>query len=201
MRSVKVALVAGLALLTVAIGLTLLGSPLSVAGSNRPPGQPEEPLDTTTSPSNSYCQSHELLPRGTSAIRIWLEAAAGPRVSVAVYSGGRLVTAGRRGSDWIGGSVTVPVRQLAHAVSNATVCVAFALHDETVVVQGSTSPQRMWIEYMRPGTRSWASLAGEVVRHMGLGRSPGGDWIVFLALALLVAIAALVSRVLVRELP
>lgn len=200
MRSVKVALAAGLTLLALAIGLTLLGSPMSVARTNRPAGQPEEPV-ASTKQSNRYCQADEVLPGGTSALRIWLEAAAGPRVSVAVYARGRLITGGQRGSDWIGGSVTVPVRPLAHAASPATVCVSFALHDETVVVQGSTGPVRMWIEYLRPGTRSWLSLAGEVVRHMGFGRAAAGTWIVFLALALLLAAAGLASRLLVREMP
>ena len=116
MRSVKVALAAGLTLLALAIGLTLLGSPMSVARANRPAGQPEEPVASTTQ-SAHYCEAGEVLPSGTSALRIWLEAAAGPRVNVAVYSNGRLVTDGHRGSDWIGGSVTVPVRPLSRTVS------------------------------------------------------------------------------------
>src|SRR5271155_2464955 len=121
MRSVKVALAAGLTLLTLAIGLTLLGSPVSVARTNRPPGKPEEVIASTTRGA-SYCEPDEVLPRGTSAIRVWLVAEAGPRVSVVVYSGGRPITSGERGSHWIGGSVTVPVRPLAHTVSHATVC-------------------------------------------------------------------------------
>ena len=59
----------------------------------------------------------------------------------------------------------------------------------------------MWIEYLHPGTRSWLSLAGEVARHMGFGRAGAGTWVVFLALALLVAAAGLASRLLLRELP
>lgn len=200
MRSVKVALAAGLTLLALAIGLTLLGSPMSVARANRPAGQPEEPVASTTQ-SAHYCEAGEVLPSGTSALRIWLEAAAGPRVHVAVYSKGRLIAGGQRGSDWIGGAVTVPVRPLAYTASPVSVCVSFALRDETVIVQGSTEPSRMWIEYLHPGTRSWLSRAGEVVRHMGFGRAAAGTWIVFLALALLVAAAGLASRLLLREMP
>jgi hypothetical protein len=200
MRSVKVALAAGLTLLALAIGVTLLGSPTSVARTNRPAGQPEEPVATTTQ-SARYCEAGEVLPSGTSALRIWLEAAAGPRVIVAVYAKGRLITGGQRGSDWIGGAVTVPVQPLAHTASPVTVCVSFALRDETVIVQGSTAPLHMWIEYLRPGTRSWLSLTGEVVRHMGLGRAGAGIWVVLLALALLLAAAGLASRLLVKEMP
>lgn len=200
MRSVKLALTAGLTLLALAIGLTLLGSPISVARSNRPLGQPEEPIASVTRGA-SLCQPHEVLPSGTSAIRVWLEAAAGPRVRLVVYSGGRRVTSGEHGSDWIGGSVTVPVTPLARTVSDAKVCVSFVAQDETVVVQGTVTPPRVWLEYLRPGRRSWASLAGNVAQHMGLGRAPDGTWIVFLALALLVAVAALASRLIVSETP
>jgi hypothetical protein len=200
MRSVKVALVAGLTLLLLAVGLTLLGSPASVARTNQPPGGSVEPI-AIVDHNATYCQAGEVLPRDTSAIRVWLEAASGPRVKLAVYSGGHRLTGGEHGSDWIGGSVTVPVRPLARTVSDATVCVSFAVHDETVTVQGTSQPQRMWIEYMRPGTRSWVSLAGEVAHHMGLGRGLPGTWIVFLALALLVSVAGIASAVLVRELP
>jgi hypothetical protein len=200
MRSVKVALTAGLTLLALAIGVTLLGSPMVLARTNRPPGKPEEPI-ATTDHSASYCQSEETLPHGTSAIRVWLDAVAGPRVTVAVLSGGRPLTSGERGSGWVGGSVTVPVRPLARTVPNATVCVSFALKDETLTVQGTSATQRMWIEYLRPGKASWASLAGALARHMGLGRALPGTWVVFLALALLATAVTIASRVLVRELP
>jgi hypothetical protein len=201
MRSVKVALAAGLTLLVLAIGLTLLGSPPNVARSNRLSGKPEEPIARITEGS-SYCQPGELLPRGTSAIRVWLEADAGPRVHLVVYAHGHPVTSGWRGSNWIGGSVTVPVRPLARSVSHADVCVSFSLHDETVTMQGTNGPAPLlWIEYLRPGTRTWASLAGEIARHMGLGRATSGTWIVFVALALLAALVALASSLLIGEMP
>jgi len=213
MRAVKTALLAGLALLVIALVLTLLGSPMSVARMNRAPGQSEE-LVTSTNQSANYCQAHEVLPRGTSAIRIWIDAAAGPRVRVVVSSDGRPIISGERGSGWVGGSVTVPVKPLPRAVSGATVCVSFRLKDETIIVQGEHAPAttaarsgqealsgRIWIEYLRPGTRSWASLAPEVARHMGFGRAAAGTWIVFLALALLAAVVVLASNLVLRELP
>jgi hypothetical protein len=209
MRGVRIALAAGLALMAIAIVVTLLGSPISVAASNTVPSRPEEPLASTTHGS-SYCQEHETLPRGTSAIRVWLAAAYGPRVHVTVRSGGHLISGGYGGSGWSGGSVTVPVKPLAHAVSGATVCVSFALRDETVLVIGNrASPahagspaisSRMWIEYMHPGTVSWASLVPSVIRHMGFGRAAPGTWVVYLALALVVAVAALASNAVLRDL-
>lgn len=213
MPNTKVALLAGLALLATATALTLSQSPLSVARATRTPGATEEPIAATTHGA-TYCQAHETLPRDTSAIRIWLDASAGPAVSVVVSSGGRPVTSGVRGSDWIGGSVTVAVRPLERDVGDATLCVSFSLRDETLIVQGSAAPAaiaahdgrralagRMWIEYLRPGTRSWASLAPEILRHMGFGRAGAGTWLVYIALLLLAGVLALASSLILRELP
>jgi len=212
MRSVKLALLTGLALLALATGLTLTGSPATVAAGNRASGGGVQPIGTTTHGA-TYCQAHEVLPRGTSAIRVWLDAAAGPRVRVTVSSAGRTIASGTRGSNWIGGSVTVPVRPLPHRVADATLCVSFALQDETIVPQGMPAPAalaahdgrqalagRMIVEYLRSGERSWLSLAGEVARRMGLGRVAAGTWVVLVALALLCAAIALASRLLLREL-
>lgn len=208
MRSVKVTLAAGLALVAIAIGLTLLQSPLSVAASNKVPGT----AIWTTTRGATYCQAHESLPPEVSAIRIWLDAAAGPRVSVVVSSRGHVLTGGSRPSIWVGGSVTVPVRPLPRASSDVTVCVSFPLGEETIFVDGGTTPAgvaayegtvplygRMGIEFLRPDTRTWASQALEVARRMGLGRAAAGTWIALVALALLASIVVLCSRLILRE--
>jgi hypothetical protein len=212
MRSAKLVLLAGLLLTAVAIVLTLLQSPISVVGTN---GVADSQTSIGSTPHNAtFCQSGERLPRGTSAIRVSLFAAAGPRVSVDVYARGRRLAGGTRGSIWIGDSVTIPVESLPRTIAGATVCVSFRVRDETIIAMGATTAAsvvardgahrlggRMRIEYLRAGTRSWASLAPEIARHMGLGRAAGGTWIVFLAVALLVAAAVLASRLVLRELP
>jgi hypothetical protein len=210
MAKTATALVLGLTLLGVAIGLTLSRSPMTVAASNKTPGSAEELASTDE--SSTFCQARETLPRGTSAIRIWLSADAGPAMTVVVYSHRRAITRGKRGSDWIG-TPTIPVKPLPRTVSGVTVCTSFALRDERVIVEGNPTSLavaaqdgqqalqgRIWIEYLRPGTRSWASLASEVVRHMSLGRAVAGTWIVYLALLLLLLVAALASHLVVREL-
>jgi len=210
MRSVKVVLAVGLALLALAVAATLLQSPLSVAARNRVPGNETGIWKTTH--GATYCQDHESLPREVSAIRIWLDASAGPRVSVVVSSRGQVLTSGSRPSIWIGGSVTVPVKPLPRAVSDVTVCVSFPLGDETIFVGGSLTPAsvaayegpvplqgRMGIEFLRPDTRSWAAQALEVARRMGLGRAAPGTWIVLVALALLASVVVLCSRLILRE--
>jgi hypothetical protein len=212
MRSPRVALVAGLALVLAAIGLTLSRSPVSVAGTNRSAGRVEELIGSTLK-SSEYCQSGETLPRGTSAIRVWMDAAAGPHVKVVVLARGRPVTSGQRGSNWIGGSVTVPVKPLPDTVGDATVCVSFPLRYEEIIFQGNPSSPataahdgshrlkgRIWMEYLRPGTRTWASMLAEVARRVSFGRALTGTWVVLLLLALVCAIAGLASSLVLREL-
>jgi hypothetical protein len=204
MGTVKIALGAGLLLLAGAIVVALSRAPASVAGANKAPGGGEALIASTTAGA-TYCQAREVLPHGTSAIRVWLDAAAGPRVLVSLYSAGRLIGSGTRGSGWTGGSVTVPVKPLTRTFAGVTVCVSFHAHDETIVVQGAyTPPQdeahdggrplpgRISIEYLRPGPRSWLSLVPDVIRHMSLGRAWAGTWIVYLMLALVASIVAIV---------
>lgn len=211
MRSVKIALGAGLTLIALALLATLLGSPMSIASTNKVRGA-EAPLAEATH-GTSYCQSGEILPNGTSAIRVWIDAAAGPLVHLVVSAHGQTITGGTRGSNWIGSSVTVPVRPLAHAVSGTTVCVSFSLRDERIIAQGRVSTPavaaregsrplagRIFIDYLRPGTRSWLSMVIEVARRMGLGRTAAGTWVALAALALMATALALASRLLLREL-
>jgi hypothetical protein len=208
----RAALLASLTLLALAVALTLTRSPVSVAGTNVPPGVAEEPIASTQTGA-SYCQAGERLPREVSAIRVWLAAVTGPRVTLAVRGDGRRLTGGSSASGWSGGSVTVPVTALAHAISDVTLCASFQLRDETVYVQGSGAsaadglragarelPARMWVEYLRPSTSSWVTLIPSILRHMGFGHAAPGRWSAFAALALLAAAAALASRAAFKEL-
>jgi hypothetical protein len=212
MRSVAVALAAGLTALVLAIGVTMLHSPMSVARTNGVATE-EHRIDMTRHDA-SYCQANELLPQGTSALRLSFSALTGPRIHVVVTAGGRQTTSGERSSAWTSRVVTVPVKPLPRTVANVTVCASFRLKDESVTVFGEPTPPasaardgrrhlmgRFFIEYLRPGRRSWASLASSTVAHMGLGRAAAGAGIVLLAIALLVAIAAIASRLVLEELP
>jgi hypothetical protein len=211
MRGVKVALATGLALLAAAIGITLLQSPISVAGTNGIPQ--EEAIIAVAQRGTTYCQAQEHLPRGTSAIRLGLSATTGPRLSLVVTSGRRVVTSGVRDAGWTTRGVTVPVTPLPRAISEARICVSFPPSNEMVLLYGrETSPSiaasvgqqalpgRFWIEYLRPGKGSWASLAPSVARRMGLGRAGAGIWIVLLTLALMMVVATLASNLVLREL-
>jgi Predicted membrane protein (DUF2142) len=204
MREVRIALAGGLALMALALVLTLSGAPATVA-----PTHPI-PIDAelgTTDHGSRVCQSDETVPRGTTALRFSLKALIGPRIDVTASAGGRLVTSGDRNAGWTAGSVTVPVRRVARTVAHAKVCLAFALSEETVEMAGGRTsharaavtsggqvlPGRIKIEYLLRGDRSWWSLARATARHLGLGRAWAGTWVALIALALMVAVLALTS--------
>ncbi|HTU77351.1 MAG TPA: hypothetical protein VMF09_01170 [Solirubrobacteraceae bacterium] len=210
MRSVRIALAAGLALTALGIGVLLSRSPPVVAGT----GTVRQEKRFASSPGGaSVCQAGERLPAGTSALRLALAAILGPAVTVEVLEGDRLLTRGERGAGWGGGAVTVHVKPLARTRSAVTVCFAFAgehervslLGEETPASLAASTPQgvlpgRIRIEYLRPGGSSWWSLAAQVARHMGLGRAWAGTWIALLVLSLTAASATLALWLGVREL-
>lgn len=210
MREARIAVAAGLALIVLALGAVLAHSPASVARSNGIPTQ--DPLGAGRG-SATVCQAGETLPRGTTAIVVSLSAYHGPRLSAEVLAGGHVLTRGARGSNWSGRTVTIALKPLSHTVGQVTVCVAFAVNHELVVPFGLPTqpalaatanavalPGRLRTEYLRPGNRSWWSLARSTAVHLGLGRAASGTWVAFLALALALAVATTASVALLREL-
>jgi hypothetical protein len=213
MRSVRVALVAGLALTAVAIGVTLTGSPTTLISTNRVPINALLADGNNPSESKKVCQANEVLPQGTSAIRTWVEDIVGPKVTVEALSGTRILTSGTRPPGWIGGTVTVPVTPVRRTTSHVEVCFTLnPTYENTsmfgdsappairAIAGGQSLPGRLRIEYLKPDRRSWSSLALPVVRRMGLGRAPSGIAVVLLIAAFMTAMLILVSRVILREL-
>jgi hypothetical protein len=211
MRGVGIALAAGLAITAAAVGVTLSGSPPSVAATNGISG--EETLGSTRQ-SVSACQGGEALPSGTSAIRLAFIAEIGPRITVTALSGKRVLTHGTRRAGWSGGVVTVPVRRVAHASSGVNICFTLGPTVEPIRISGSSTPAaialstpegqklpgRMRIEYLRPDDASWFSLLPSIARRMGLGHAWAGTWIVFALLAAMAGAMTLGSWLILREL-
>ena len=203
-RRVKVALASGLLLLAIALLLVLLQSPISVAGSNGTPLHEGE--IALIRHDASLCQGGEELPSGTTALRIWLGALTGPSLHLDVVSSDRVIRRATRPAGWGGRSVTIAIQRLPHAVRNAEICVSFAIRYEGIAVFGGPAARplaaredakplsgRFVVQYMRPGNRSWVSLASLVAAHLELGRANPGAWVVVATIALLAAIAALAS--------
>jgi hypothetical protein len=212
MPSVRIALAVGLGLTAAAIGATLSGSPPSVAATN---GISGETTIGTTRQSVSACQAGEVLPAGASAIRLAFVAEIGPPVTVTALSGKRVLAHGTRGAGWSGGVVTVPIRpRVSRTTPGVTVCFALGPTVEPLRISGENAPAalalstpsgerlpgRMRVEYLRPGSASWASLLPSVARRMGLGHAWDGTWIVFALLGAMASGATLASWLVLREL-
>ncbi|HXA53341.1 MAG TPA: hypothetical protein VNV37_00555 [Solirubrobacteraceae bacterium] len=203
-------LAGGLALIAIAVVVTLAHSPLVVVRRGPPP---ELPLVSTTQAA-AACQSGEALPHGTTAIRLSLTAALGPRVAVRVLSGARVVTRGTAPAGWSDASVTVPVQPLPRTLAPVKVCFATSYMNGKISMRGVHTapaeavrshegpplPGRMDIEYLRPGGSSWWSQVGAIARRLGLGRAASGTGNALLVLALLAALVSLSSWLVVREL-
>jgi hypothetical protein len=209
MRSVQIALVAGLTLVVIAIGVTLSRAPLSVAGTNSVAAQLAA---GHTRGDTRDCQQGGTLPVGTTVIRLSLSANVGPKVGLNVRLGSRVVTRGERGAGWgEEETVSVPVARVARTTPGTVVCTTVGPTIENLQINGT--PKRptpsgalglrdvlLRIEYLRAGRKSWWSLASSVAHHMGFGHAPGGAWIVYLLLVLMLAVVALASGLALREL-
>jgi hypothetical protein len=207
---VKAVLVAGLALVAIAMAIVLSGSPIRVIATD---GVTPQFIVGYIPGYTRTCQGGETIPAGTSAVRFGLDAAIGPPVTVTVLSAGRLITHGTRGAGWAGGDVTVAVARVRREIAGATVCFAFGHSREVIAAFGEHTGTavaalsagrplrgRVVLEYLAPGGRSWWSSALSVARRIGLGRAPSGTWIVLVLAALMAAAGALASWLIVREL-
>ncbi|MGA2163431.1 MAG: hypothetical protein ABSH36_03065 [Solirubrobacteraceae bacterium] len=211
MRGARVAIVGGLALTAIAAAIVLSGSPQVLAGSNGVAAVIYPPL-ASVSGGGGACQPDETVPAGSSAIRLSLEASAGPRIAVTVHSGATLIAHGESAPGWLGRVVTVPIEPIDSTVHQATVCFSFTGADERVSLLGvrtprqgaatsgaRTLPGRIAIEYLHAGSSSWWSLASEVARRLGLGRAWAGTWVAVMVAALMAAGLALASWLILRE--
>ncbi|HEY3827722.1 MAG TPA: hypothetical protein VGL57_00870 [Solirubrobacteraceae bacterium] len=208
---IRLALAAGLLLIALAAARTLAHAPLVVTLDNSL--VTHETLVSTTAPATA-CQAGEILPAGTSAIRLGLTTALGPRVRVTVWSGSRLLTEGVHGPGWEGASVTVPVRPVAsRTLAPVRVCLRLDLlngpvsmlgwdtrHAIAATGGGKRLPGRMHIEYLRPAQASWLSMASATARRLGFGRAASGIWNAVLVGALAALLVAISCWLVTREL-
>ncbi|HTW43261.1 MAG TPA: hypothetical protein VMD79_13205 [Solirubrobacteraceae bacterium] len=213
MRGVGITLAVGFTAMALAVGLSLLRSPATLTRTNGVADDTQTAV-AATSESAVYCQPNEELPAHTSAIRISLVASIGPRTRLYVLSAGHVLTSGEQGAGWTGSALAVPVRQLARAVPAATVCVAFRLRDGMLFLLGEDTPPdraaregrfalpgRMRVEFVSPGTRTWASMIPAIVRSIGLSHDGDGGLIVLVVLTLLALLVGLTTRLLLTDLP
>ncbi len=207
---IRLALAGGLALIALALVATLSHAPLVPDKARSVP--PETQLVATTH-NIGGCQSREVLPRGTTAIRLGLFGVTSPEVALRVFAGSRVLTEGTLAAGWSGEGATVPVRALPRTVASVRVCFTMESVTGEVTMVGRRTPPaeatvggarplpgRISIEYLHPGPRSWASLAVSVARRLGLGRAAAGTWNALLVLTLALTALTLSSWLVLRDL-
>ena len=59
---------------------------------------------------------------------------------------------------------------------------------------------RVRVEYLRPATASWWSLAPDVARRMGLGHAAAGTWSVLVVLTFMAGLLTLCAKRILRDL-
>ncbi len=206
---IPIVLAVGLALTFVAVAVAASRSPLKLLSASST--TIEGGLGGLASGA-SFCQPGETLPAGTSAIRFPLSSAYGPAMSVEVRAAGALVTKGSRGGEWVG-PTAIAVGTVKRTVTDATVCLKVGTVTEGTSLSGGKAGKghraslngrptgaATRIEYLRPGPKSWASLASSIAKRMGLGNASGGEWIVFLLIALMLAVIGIASGALISDL-
>jgi hypothetical protein len=204
MRPVRIALVAALITMSVAIVVVLSHAPVSVAGSN---GVLLDGESYTNGPLEN-CQGGGTLPRGTTAVRVSLLANVGPSVGVKALSRSGVITSGRHGSGWgTDDSVTVPVTRTRESTPDTVVCVSIGPATETIALKGAVvesagGKRALWLhlEYLRPGASSWLSRASAIARELDPARTPGGEAAALTAIALMLAATAVAARLILGEL-
>jgi hypothetical protein len=161
----------------------------------------------------AVCQGGELLPAGTSALRIPLR---GPRVPVlvALRRGGRVfervhatLTTPRGALD---GAARAPIAPPAHDLDGVEVCLR--ARSAVVILRGAPPPEvglttvaesstgtSIPIDYLARGSRSWWAQASTIADRLSLGRGDwGGRWVVWLLGALVLGSLGLTARVVLR---
>ncbi|HVR04462.1 MAG TPA: hypothetical protein VMS02_00360 [Solirubrobacteraceae bacterium] len=211
-RSVLVVLAVGLAAIVASLIAVLSHNPLVAAGNNAIAGQHYVELEEEKHPM-STCQTAGVVPRGTTALRLGVEGLYySPKLSLRMLSGSRVVReASHRGGGPPTPNVTVGVASFARSVQHARICVtvgptlgAVRYYGESSAAATSSGDElaqaQLHVEYLRPGSQSWWSSIGSILRHIGYGRAPSGEGVALLALVLMLAVVVTVSRLTLREL-
>ena len=226
MNKVTITLAMGIALVVLAVAVTLTRAPPRVvrAVGQEQVGRGEHRKLGLTTSDIAICQAEKCCRPAIGDSHL----AAGvlrARVQVVAYSGSTVLAEGRRGADWtaIG---HVPVQPLARSSTAVKLCFAIGPNSEPVAILGALRPPgsgrwptshrltpaaatiagvllggRVGLEYLAAGRGSWWSRTPPVAWHMGLGRAISGTWIVLFVAALMAAAGVLAVRLALRELP
>ncbi len=194
----------GLVVTMASVGFALSRSPATVAATN---GVPAEVTVAATAGIHSLCQPGGTIPAGTTAVRVSLSDNLGPRVDMQVLSGSTVISRGTREAGWgTTETVTVPVERVPAAIGNARVCLKLGagpeplqLNGKLIRTPGRSASLALRMEYLRAGSSTWLSLVASIARHLGMGRAPSGSWVAYLVIAIMLAVSAIASSLVVRQ--
>lgn len=193
----RIALGATLVVVIIALGVVLTASKPRQAGSNY---VKENAQAHILKGDQRYCQSGELIPGDTGALRLLVATfhRPTPDLVVTVKADGREVTSGRLSGGRREGHQEIPLRTVDDAVGDATVCVRPEGTLGRTVLYGDGEAVRF--EWLRPGSESWLSIVPAIAHRISLGKANpfGGLLLPFLVLVVIAA-WALACRVLLRE--
>ncbi|HEY3827725.1 MAG TPA: hypothetical protein VGL57_00885 [Solirubrobacteraceae bacterium] len=207
---IRLVLWTALLLIALAVAATLARAPQTVAATN---GVPLALTLTGTTSDTRVCQARERLPQDTSTVRLGLFALLGPKITLQIFTGPRLITEGTRAAGWDATEVAVAVKKTTRSISPATLCFGLTdVNSEVSLIgnrvapalamteRGKPLPGRISVEYAQPGRTSWWSSAGTAVRDLGFEHALVGIWSVLLIAALTMAIVVLSSWLILRDL-
>jgi hypothetical protein len=167
-------------------------------------------------PGDELCEQGETVPADSAAVRLSVGEQAGAQrgpLRIKVVEEGRTVSQGSRAGGWEGDSVDVPIGTVRRTLSDAQVCVAnrgrstltlrgYAIDQSRLgfTLRGGQSDQQIRLSYLRAKPESWWSVAGVVGHRFGQGRGElFSGWLVVAWLVGLIAMAAVVARLVLRE--
>jgi hypothetical protein len=211
---VRLAIATGVALIVVALAITLLGSEEPSTGDNG--REIQLPAGVVIPAGDRACQPEAGVPAGTGIVRLRVSTAGrqGGPLAVTVSKQKRVLASGTSGAGVVDQPVKVPLGAGAADSSGVSVCVENRGTAQVAVlgqevpradaarVTDPRQPQSraMRLEWFEPEAEPRAARTDEVAGRYGLVKAAWiGTWTFWAALALLVAISAAAVVLYVRE--
>jgi hypothetical protein len=196
---VKAVLGTGLALLAGLVLVLMLGQDQRRSGSNY---VPEHGPVTELRGADERCESDELVPGDTGALKLLVGTYGRPTPAITVTIAGTtrthaFVSTGHLPAGEREGHVVIPLRTMEKTVSGARVCIRTGPGGRTVLYGRGDKVRLAWL---RPGSESRLAMLSTVAHRFGLAKlNPFGSWLLAVV-ALVMAAAWLVAlRLVVRE--
>jgi hypothetical protein len=163
----------------------------------------------------SICETGELLPADTSALRVTATSYGKSTPSLHVTftgPGERLVSSGSVSAGWREGVVQIPITHVSHALEDTRAClrnngpVPIALAGAApdpgfgMTVAGKPFEGRIRYDFMRPGRESWFELLPTIVYRSTLAKAGFlRHWAWAAALVLMLLAIGFAARIVIRE--